>query len=315
MLDELWLTYYRTTFNPARLRVKAMTSEMPKHYWQNMPETASIPAMVAGAPDPHRRRWPPARPTRRPPSPRASPRARHGAGAAVPATPLGADRAPRQQPARAARSTPTRPRPCSAKGRRRAASCSSASSRATRRTSPAGPSSAPPGRCSTAPWRRPGSTAAALYVTNAVKHFKFEPRGKRRIHKKPNAGEIEACRWWLDRELATRPARADRRARRAPPPVRSPAAPVSVMRERGPADFADGPGFITVHPSFLLRLPDPAEKARQYDLLRRRPAQGGRDRPRRRPGLRAKILRRAHAALDSGRRSAHIHRAFRPFPA
>ena len=41
-----------------------------------------------------------------------------------------------------------------------------------------------------------------VYVTNAVKHFKFEPRGKRRIHSKPNAGEVQACRWWLDKELA-----------------------------------------------------------------------------------------------------------------
>ncbi|TIU19019.1 MAG: uracil-DNA glycosylase, partial [Mesorhizobium sp.] len=40
-----------------------------------------------------------------------------------------------------------------------------------------------------------------VYVTNAVKHFKFEPRGKRRIHSKPNAGEVQACRWWLDKEL------------------------------------------------------------------------------------------------------------------
>ena len=42
-----------------------------------------------------------------------------------------------------------------------------------------------------------------VYVTNAVKHFKFEPRGKRRIHSKPNAGEMQACRWWLDKELAS----------------------------------------------------------------------------------------------------------------
>ena len=47
---------------------------------------------------------------------------------------------------------------------------------------------------------RPGSTAPTVYVTNAVKHFKFEQRGKRRIHKKPDAGEIEACRWWLEQE-------------------------------------------------------------------------------------------------------------------
>ena len=46
-----------------------------------------------------------------------------------------------------------------------------------------------------------GIDRARVYVTNAVKHFKFEPRGKRRIHKKPNNAEIEACRWWLDNEL------------------------------------------------------------------------------------------------------------------
>src|SRR5262245_2738767 len=49
VLDDLWLTYYRTTFNPARLRVHAMTKEMPKHYWRNMPETTLIPELVAGA--------------------------------------------------------------------------------------------------------------------------------------------------------------------------------------------------------------------------------------------------------------------------
>src|SRR5215212_56517 len=47
-----------------------------------------------------------------------------------------------------------------------------------------------------------GIDRSHVYVTNAVKHFKFEPRGKRRIHQKPNAGEIQACRWWLDQEIA-----------------------------------------------------------------------------------------------------------------
>src|SRR4051812_14223966 len=45
-----------------------------------------------------------------------------------------------------------------------------------------------------------GVDRSRAYVTNAVKHFKFEPRGKRRIHSKPNAGEIKACRWWIDQE-------------------------------------------------------------------------------------------------------------------
>lgn len=47
-----------------------------------------------------------------------------------------------------------------------------------------------------------GLTRKAVYITNAVKHFKNEPRGKRRIHKKPNTAEIEICRWWLDQAMA-----------------------------------------------------------------------------------------------------------------
>ena len=78
--------------------------------------------------------------------------------------------------------------------RRRAAGRSGGSGRASR-------SSGRPGNCSIARWPRPASTATRVYVTNAVKHFKFEPRGKRRIHQKPNNAEIEACRWWLDKEL------------------------------------------------------------------------------------------------------------------
>ena len=50
--------------------------------------------------------------------------------------------------------------------------------------------------------RRRGVDRQNVYVTNAVKHFKFEPRGKRRIHSKPNAGEVQACRWWIGRSLS-----------------------------------------------------------------------------------------------------------------
>jgi len=101
------------------------------------------------------------------------------------------------------------------------------------------------------------------YVTNAVKHFKFEPRGKRRIHKKPNAGEVRACRWWLEGELAAiKPdlvvalgaTAAQALAQRA----------ISVMKMRGRFDFPAHKGFITVHPSFLLRIPDADSKEREY---------------------------------------------------
>jgi DNA polymerase len=108
-----------------------------------------------------------------------------------------------------------------------------------------------------------GLDRGAVYVTNAVKHFKFEPRGKRRIHQKPNAGEINACRWWLESEIATvRPqlvvalggTAANALARRK----------VSVTRERGPAIFDGIRGFVTVHPSLLLRLPDENSKKAEY---------------------------------------------------
>jgi uracil-DNA glycosylase len=60
----------------------------------------------------------------------------------------------------------------------------------------------PAGRLLDKALERAGIDRAAVYVTNVVKHFKWEPRGKRRIHKKPNAGEVAACRPWLDAEIA-----------------------------------------------------------------------------------------------------------------
>ncbi len=109
-----------------------------------------------------------------------------------------------------------------------------------------------------------GIDRSRVYVTNAVKHFKFELRGKKRIHQKPTAGEVKHYRWWLDKELAlvrprlivalgaTAVAGARRQGR-----CRSPA-------RRGPAQFEGRPGFITVHPSYLLRLPDEAAKRHAY---------------------------------------------------
>jgi uracil-DNA glycosylase len=113
-----------------------------------------------------------------------------------------------------------------------------------------------------------GIDRRTVYVTNAVKHFKFTRRGRRRIHQTPETPEIEACRFWMDVELAqVRPrllvlmggtaARAVLRR------------PVTIGRERGrPIRTDDGQTvFVTVHPSYLLRLPDAAAKAREYDAF------------------------------------------------
>jgi DNA polymerase len=102
----------------------------------------------------------------------------------------------------------------------------------------------------------------ATYVTNAVKHFKFELRGKRRIHKKPNELEISACHQWLERELELlRPALVVCLGATAARAVFGRA--TAIEKNRGhviPGPSAKVPYeadlLVTVHPSFLLRVPD-----------------------------------------------------------
>src|SRR5690606_2419132 len=96
-----------------------------------------------------------------------------------------------------------------------------------------------------------------LYVTNAVKHFKFVPRGKRRLHQTPNAGEVSACRFWLDREIAlVKPAVIVALGATAAKSLLGSGATIAKLRG-APIEREDGTVvFVTVHPSYLLRLPD-----------------------------------------------------------
>jgi DNA polymerase len=111
-----------------------------------------------------------------------------------------------------------------------------------------------------------GIAREKIYITNAVKHFKFAPRGKRRIHAKPNAGEIKVCSsHWLAREIAViEPALVVALGATAAQALMGKAIPIG--KNRGHAlDWSDGRrGLITVHPSFLLRIPDADSKAREY---------------------------------------------------
>jgi DNA polymerase len=104
------------------------------------------------------------------------------------------------------------------------------------------------------------------YVTNAVKHFKFEPRGKRRLHKRPNNMEIEACFPWLKKEVELVQPRLI--VALGSTAVRALAGkPLPVLENRGrtwPTVF-DIPMLVTVHPSSLLRAPDPEERRAAFD--------------------------------------------------
>jgi uracil-DNA glycosylase len=119
--------------------------------------------------------------------------------------------------------------------------------------------------------REAGVDRSAAYVTNAVKHFKFEQRGKRRIHAKPGAGEIEACRWWLEQERALlRPRITVALGATAARSLFGKAVTIGQMRGT-PHALADGEAWVTVHPSFLLRVRDnkEAEYARFVEDLAR----------------------------------------------
>ena len=105
-----------------------------------------------------------------------------------------------------------------------------------------------------------------------MKHFKFERRGKRRIHEKPNAGEITACRWWLQQELALiRPPLVVALGATAARSLFGKAVTISSLRGKAHKLEEGGEAWVTVHPSFLLRVRDDreAEYERFVEDLRR----------------------------------------------
>jgi uracil-DNA glycosylase len=113
---------------------------------------------------------------------------------------------------------------------------------------------------------RAGIDRTAAYVTNAVKHFKFEPRGKRRLHKKPNSGEIEACFPWLKREVElVQPKLIVALGSTAIRALAGKSLPVLANRGRTLPTVFDVPMFVTVHPSSLLRAPDEAARREAFD--------------------------------------------------
>jgi probable DNA metabolism protein len=270
VLDGLWLTYFRTTFNPARLRLKTMVNHMPRDYWNNMPETAIIPEMVA----------------------EAERRVTGMMDMSADQPELFAERISTRR-ANIEQQTELHAEGSLDAMRRASATCTRCPlyKDATQTVFGEGPRDAPvvfvgeqPGDqedLAGHPFVGPagqlfnraladaGLDRSRAYVTNAVKHFKYEPRGKRRIHKKPNAGEIQACRWWLDGELAA--IKPDLVVALGATAVQSLAQrALAVTKMRGPFDFAGQRGFITVHPSYLLRLPrEPGDETakREYDAF------------------------------------------------
>ena len=265
--ELLWLTYYQNIFNPARLKLKMMQKEMPRRYWKNLPEATFISGMAAEA---TRRSadmvdQPPSTPRRRIPVVQA-------------ATTAGAAQSPvfLIQPLSL---------PALNRATQHCRDCP-IGEHATQAVSGEGPVGArlmlvgeqpgdqedlrgrpfvgPAGQLLDRAFKDLGWLRPSLYLTNAVKHFKFEPRGKRRIHKTPAQKEIAACRQWLESEIElVKPEAVVALGATAAAALLG--RPVAVMSERGQWFVRDDglPVLVTLHPAALLRA-DPEQHADTY---------------------------------------------------
>ena len=259
-LEETWRRYYASIFNPARLKVKAMQTEMPKKYWRNLPEASLIKpliesaertmrAMIAdAATEPHKsqKRLEPLMARKQPHDDLETLRERAAECRACPlwkdATQTVFGEGPQTAQVMLVGEQPGDKEDLAGK-----------------------PFVGPAGQMLDRALEEAGIDRSKVYVTNAVKHFKFVPRGKIRLHQKPNTPEIKACRQWYERELAViKPDLVVAMGATAAQSVLGRITPIN--RNRGRLiDLDQGiKALVTVHPSYLLRLPDADAKAREY---------------------------------------------------
>ncbi|MFS0737272.1 UdgX family uracil-DNA binding protein [Sphingomonas sp. 1P06PA] len=247
-VEDAWKTYYASIFNPARVKIGAMLKEMPRKYWKNMPETALVPALIAGA-------------QAREAGMVAKSRDEIGGNAAVSWEALreeaaACQRCPLWKPAT---QTVFGEGPIDAK-------LMFVGEQPGDQEDLAGhPFVGPAGQMFDKALAEAGVDRARAYVTNAVKHFKYEPRGMRRIHSKPDGSEIEACRWWLDQERELiRPPVTVALGATAARSLFGKVVTITAMRGRAHELTGGGEAWVTVHPSFLLRIDDSTRAADEY---------------------------------------------------
>jgi DNA polymerase len=258
-LEKYWRAYFSSIFNPARLKISAMTSEMPKKYWKNLPEASAIPQLIRDA----RFRTETMIDAPQFSAPRLT---RITAEAIQP--PQGAG-----MPALAAQAASCRLCPLWQPATQTVFGEGPLSARLMLVGEQPGdqedlagrPFVGPAGKILDRALAEAGIDRSGVYITNAVKHFKFEPRGKRRIHATPDRTEIEICRTWLVQEMKlVNPAVTILLGASAARAVLGRAVTISRERGRKLALPNGGAAWVTVHPSYLLRLPDEEMKAREY---------------------------------------------------
>jgi DNA polymerase len=257
--EALWLTYYRSIFNPARLNAQLMQSHIPSRFWKNLPEGAVVPDMVSNA----------AMGARRTGQMEAVGSRR---GTTIPIAPADAQ--------------PERAQPTSLDECRRCALWE----HATQAVAGVGPPQArimivgeqpgdqedlqgkpfvgPAGQLLERVFGEAGIERRTIYLTNAVKHFKWEPRGKRRLHKTPAQKEIEACSYWYEKELES--VQPDVIVALGSTALKAVLGTnhVTLKDTLGKPLRHQGKWVVTVyHPSYVLRVPDQATKDQAFQIM------------------------------------------------
>jgi probable DNA metabolism protein len=257
--EAMWLTYYRSIYNPARLNVSVMNGHVASRYWKNMPEGALVPAMIAES---------------------SSGARRHGQTTSV------GSRAGVTIPVTAENALPQREAPSSLDQCRRC----DLWRHATQAVAGVGPRTArimlvgeqpgdqedlagtpfigPAGKVLDEAFAQAGLARESIYLTNAVKHFKWEPRGKRRLHKTPAQMEISACSYWLEEELAeVQPEVIVALGGTALKAILGD--PKATLTDRLGKPFRHEGKWVVVvyHPSYILRVPDAGARAQAMQNL------------------------------------------------
>lgn len=261
--EALWLSYYRSTFNPARVNARLLQSHIPARHWKNLPESQVVPAMVKNATAGARKIGQFEAVGRR-------------QGSTIPiAAEHAQPRRPRNAPAKEKldqcrrcelweRATQAVP----GKGAAHARIMLVAEQPGDQEDLAGEPLIGPAGKLLDEALAAAGVARDSLYLTNAVKHFGWEPRGKRRIHKTPSQRNIDACHVWLEEELAKVQPKVivalGSTALKAVSGMRQ----VKLNESLGQPLEVDGRLVVSCyHPSYVLRVRDAEGRRKAFDVV------------------------------------------------
>jgi len=244
-LEETWRRYYASTFNPARVKLKAMKAHMPRRHWPDLPETQVIHQMLAEAPQ------------------RVAEMVEHCEGRAA----NGADFLPQKRDLESLRKAAQECHGCPlhasaaqvvfGEGPPDARLVLVGEQPGDEEDRSGRPFVGPAGRELDGLLEEAGIARSEVYLTNAVKHFKYVERGKRRLHKKPNRTEVVSCRAWLEAELLfLQPQVLVCLGATAAGSVISPSYRLSQQRGRVVSTAWCERTLVTYHPSAILRSAD-----------------------------------------------------------